>query len=156
MSEKLIDRLKQVLDRKIYGFPTEQRDAELAASDAFVKKHFSQMAFNDIFNLLKQIATGIAFTIESKLVGRSKSYERLSDESFIIIVDSVQANVELKEGYIDATITKGDPPEETRTLTFRATVQDGSIFLTRAESPMSIYPDDALGDIMEAVIDLVD
>ncbi len=156
MSEKFLDRLKQILDGKLYSMPQEQREAELAAGDTFVKKHFSQMAFNDIFNLLQQNAAGIAFTIESKLVGRSKSYERLSDESFIIIVDSVQANVELKEGYIDATITKGDPPEETRTLTFRATMLDGSIFLTRAESPMSIYPDDALGDIMEAVIDLVD
>ena len=156
MSEKFLDRLKQILDKKLYSMPQEQREAELAAGDTFVKKHFSQMAFNDIFNLLKQNAAGIAFTIESKLVGRSKSYERTSDESFIITVDAVQANVELKEGYISATITKGDPPEETRTLTFRGTVQDGSIFLTRADSPMSISPDDALGDIMEAVIDLVD
>ncbi len=110
MSEKVLDRLKQVLDKKLYSMPPEQRDAELAAGDTFVKNHFSQMAFNDIFNLLQQNAAGIAFTIESKLVGRSKSFERTSDESFIIAVDAVQANVELKDGYIDATITKGDPP----------------------------------------------
>jgi hypothetical protein len=156
MSDKLIDRLKKALDRRVYGLPTEQREAELAASDTFVKKHFAQMAFNDIFNFMQQNAAGIAFTIESKLVGRSKSFERESDEHFIIMLGTVKANVELNEDSITATITKGDPPTETRSLTFNASLQDGSIFLTRAESPMSIYPDDALGDILEAMIELVD
>ncbi len=156
MSDKLIDRLKQALDRKIYGLPTEQREAALAASDAFTKKHFSQMAFTDIFNLLQQNAAGIAFTIESKLVGRLKSFERKSDEHFTITLGAVQASVELKDDSIAATITKGDPPDETRTLAFNASLQEGSIFLTRTDSPMSIYPDDALGDILEAIIELVD
>jgi hypothetical protein len=156
MSDKLIDRLKQALEKKIYGLPPEQRDAELAAGDVFVKRHFAQMAFNDIFNLLKQNAAGIAFTIESKLIGRSKSFEQKSDEHFIITLGTVQASVELDDESIAATITKGDPPAETRTLVFNASLQDGSIFLTRADSPMSIYPDDALGDILETVIELVD
>lgn len=156
MSEKLIDRLKQVLDRKIYGLPTEQREAELAASDTFTKRHFSQMAFTDIFNLMQQNAAGIAFTIESKLVGRTKSVDRKSDEHFTITLGAVQASVELKDSSIASTITKGDPPTESRSLTFNASLQEGSIFLTRAESPMSIYPDDALGDILEAMIELVD
>ncbi|MDA2915623.1 hypothetical protein MYX64_02075 [Nitrospinae bacterium AH_259_B05_G02_I21] len=156
MSEKLIDRLKQALDRKIYGMPKEQWEAELAAGVAFMKKHFAKIAFNDIFNFLKQNAAGIAYTIESKLVGRNKTFKRTGEESFLISLGTVRASVELKEDHIAATITKGDPPDETRTLTFHATVQNGSIFLTRADSPMSIYPDDALGDILEAMIELVD
>lgn len=156
MKDKLSTRLRAVLDKKIYSMPKEQREREMAASDAFMKKQFIQMAFNDIFDFLKQNAAGIAFAIESKLVGRSKSFERISDESFKINIGSVDALVELKEDRISATITKGAESPPKLTLDFFAKLQDGSIFLTRAESPMSIYPDDALGDILEAVIELVD
>ena len=156
MTEKLTNRLKEILDRKLFNMPKEQRERELAAGEAFMKQQFLQMAFNDIFNLLQQNAAGIAFAIESKLVGRSKSFERISDESFSITLGSVKALVELKDDHIAATITKGSPPDESRTLTFHASIQDGSIFLTRADSPMSVYPDDVLGDILEVLIELVD
>lgn len=156
MSEKLLSRLREALDDKLYSMPKKQREAELAAGESFMKSQFIEMAFNDIYELLKKNAAGIAFAVESKLVGRTKNFERLSEESFKITIGSVNALVEKKEEHIAATISKGDPPKESKSLTFHATVQDGSIFLTRAESPMSIYPNDVLGDILVAMIHLVD
>ncbi len=156
MSEKFLDRLKQILDRKLYSMPQEQREAERAASMAFMKKEFTQKALDDTYNVLRQHAAGIVYTIESRLVGRKKAFERPSEERFTITLETVRATVEQKEDHLLATITKGDPPDETRTLTFPARVREDSIILTRADSPMSIYPDDVLGDILEAVIDLVD
>lgn len=156
MSDKLIKRMKEVLDQKLYSMPKEQREAEQTAGEAFMREQFAQMAFNDIFEHLQKNAAGIAFAIESKLVGRQKAFERVSDGQFKLTLGSVTADVELRGDQIAATITKGDPPAETEELTFHATVQDGSIFLTRTESPMSIYPDDVLGDILEAMIKLVD
>lgn len=156
MSEKLINRLKVALDHKLYSMTKEQRDAEQVASEAFMREQFAHMAFNDIFEYLQKNAAGIAFAIESKLVGRKKSFERVSDGEFHLILGSVKAAVELRGDHIAANITKGELPEDKLELAFHATVQNGSIFLTRAESPMSIYPDDVLGDILEAMIELVD
>lgn len=156
LGEKFLDRLKQALDKKLYGMPKEQREVELAGGEAFMKRRFAEMAFNDIFNILQKNAAGIAFAIESKLVGRSKSFERTGEENFLVTLGEVRASVELKEDHVAVSVTKGEPAEDARTLAFHATMQDGSIFLTRAESPISIYPDDALGDILEAMIEMVD
>jgi hypothetical protein len=85
-----------------------------------------------------------------------KNFERVDDGTFKITIGPVTATVKEHEDHIVADVSKDDPPEETRSLTFHATVQDGSLFLTRAESPMSIYPDDVLGDIFVAMIEMVD
>lgn len=156
MSDKLIDRLKEALDKKLYNMPDEQREAERKAGEAFMRKQFAHMAFNDIFEYLKKNAAGIAFAIESKLVGRKKSFEQISEEKLNLLIGTVSADIELKDDRIAVTISKGDPPQETRELSFYARVQDGSIFLTRADSPISIYPDDVLGDILEVMVEMVD
>ncbi|MFQ6672725.1 MAG: hypothetical protein ACE5KY_05445 [Candidatus Tectimicrobiota bacterium] len=156
MSEKLLDRLKQVLDRKLFGMSEEQREAERTASMAFMKQQFAKKALDDTFNVLRQNAAGITYTIESKLVDRKKAFERPGEERFTITLGTVRATVERKDDHLLATITKGDPPDETRVLTFPARVREDSIILSRADSPMSIYPDDVLGDVLEAMIELVD
>lgn len=156
MSDKLINRLKEALDRKLYNMPDEQREAERKAGEEFMRKQFAHMAFNDVLEYMKKNAAGIAFAVESKLVGRKKSFEQVNEEKLNLTIGTVSADMELKDDHIAVTITKGDPPKDTRELSFYARVQDGSIFLTRADSPISIYPDDVLGDILEVMIEMVD
>ncbi|MFQ6673098.1 MAG: hypothetical protein ACE5KY_07340, partial [Candidatus Tectimicrobiota bacterium] len=129
MSEKLLDRLKQVLDRKLYGMPEEQRESERAASMSHMKKQFAKKALDDTFDALRQNAAGIAYTIESKLVGRKKAFERPSEERFAITLGTVKATVELQDDQLVATITKDGHPDETRTLAFPTRLREDSIIL---------------------------
>lgn len=156
MTEKLMERLRQSLERKLSSMTAEMRQAERARSETALKKRLARMALRETYNLLQRTAPEIGMTIETKLAERGFRFDRTGDESFTLSLGPVEASVEVKDDHLEATITRGDPPEETRRLSFQAIIRDGALFLTRAESPISIYPDDVLGDILEAVIEMVE